>query len=263
MPDGIDERKIDEEGTHYDKFVDEGYLEFVGDGTKEKMEVIEPTPEWFNPPYEVTGEPGTESFEVTPTTNLVAENKEPPKATGNDLYFMLRFKSDQALKRIQDYAKEAMDAPGIKWEDPEEFHITLVYVENLTRAMAAELSTLVDTTKPVDLAIDGFGAFSVENGDDSNVLYLEAVKTPELDSLQRNLYTLIIREFPEAKVSFYSEPDGWMPHITLAYGEQPFDFMKLPEVGGVAIGGQQVEAAIDYKTIAVSVSKAEVSDDQT
>lgn len=168
----------------------------------------------------------------------------------NDLFFMLKLGDIPTIKRWQDHAKEALQGNNIEWNDSDNFHVTLVFVPDISASETLHLTMGVDVAHKVPLIIDGFGTFSTERGDESNTLYLSVKKTPELAVIQANLYSFVTSE--GMATSPFSIPEDWIPHITLASSEKPFDEAAFPNVGGMAVGAEAIEASVDFEAIAIS-----------
>lgn len=162
-----------------------------------------------------------------------------------DLFFLLKFSSLDTMKRIQDLVKESLadNSQEIVWEEPDNFHVTLVFVPEISNLDSMRLSTLIDMSKPVDVQVDGFGTF--DNG--SHTLFLNVSKTPELVNLQQDLANLMVREGFE--LSPFSVPEDWKSHITIATSDEPFDMDELPEFGGLGLAGETIEASVNFQVL--------------
>lgn len=159
-------------------------------------------------------------------------------------YVIIPFFNNEKLTALQDYLKQRF-AGGksyeyIQWQDPATFHVTLCYHSDIEDA---ELEQAV---------IKGFQQFEItahrenHNGidvfftEDGRALYANIAESEELRALQAAVYAA----FPEIGLSTFSNPDEWIPHITMAY--LPDDFEIPPS---------------DYDPIPLSVSEVSYNRD--
>lgn len=178
------------------------------------------------------------SMAETPLDNLFKADI----INNDNMYIMQFFDDSSVLKTFQDYLKEQQNYPWIQWEDPSEFHVTLLAVLNPDPKSVASIISLLDECIPVTITFDGVGVFANE---DTNVLFLNVKRTPELVILQSKLYDLV-RAHVET-VSPLTTPSEWQPHITLAYSEEPFDeeALKSLPIGGMSIS--ECDTVVSYK----------------
>jgi 2'-5' RNA ligase/phage portal protein BeeE len=119
-----------------------------------------------------------------------------------------------SVKAVQDLLRiKVGGAEPVRWTPAHQFHVTLAY------------ASLVDETPfraVYDLVKDDLTALVVKAGpvdvfeqDDQNVLILKVQATDALKAFQRQVVEAF--EAQGVKLSDYSQPDDWNPHITLAY----------------------------------------------
>lgn len=98
---------------------------------------------------------------------------------------------------------------GINWEEPKDFHITLVY---LTENSSLDFNPLADIDmSQFNIEIDGITTFECE--DEEYAIVLTIKPNESLKALQSQIYQKLY-DYP---ISEYSVPLNWNPHITLGY----------------------------------------------
>jgi len=137
-----------------------------------------------------------------------------------DLYYLLKFKNTEVVQRLGSFLREKLYQPGAgqRWEEPEDWHITLLYVSSEDADSIAALAANSALLELPDLRVietDGVGQFDTKN--DGYALFLNVKKTPELDRVH-----CLLRAYAQGHLIKVSAPSDWIPHITLAYASQPF-----------------------------------------
>jgi 2'-5' RNA ligase len=131
------------------------------------------------------------------------------KALEEAVYVYIDLAAREELISIQQQLKESIQGvEGIEWQDPDTFHITLVYVKDIS----PEGLDRVALPDPTALNIRA-GSLSLFNNPTSRALVLAVDHTPELDALQKEIY----ESFNGFERSDFSRPEVYQPHITLAY----------------------------------------------
>lgn len=101
--------------------------------------------------------------------------------------------------------------PGARWVPPENYHITLRFVGEMTEpdaeAIAASLDMLAHPPVTVRIAGLSFGGDSHR----ARTLWAEVERTPELAELQKRVESLIV-----ASEACAPETRRYRPHVTLA-----------------------------------------------
>jgi len=138
-----------------------------------------------------------------------------------DLYYLLKFKNTEVVQRLGSFLREKLYQPGAgqRWEEPEDWHITLLYVSSEDADSIAALAANSALLELPDLRVietDGVGQFDTKN--DGYALFLNVKETPELDRLQG----LLLAYARGHLVDISTLSANWIPHITLAYASQPF-----------------------------------------
>jgi len=98
---------------------------------------------------------------------------------------------------------------GVRWVEPDDFHITLRFLGDIPEDMAADaddaLAALPFT--PLEIEIEGVGAFG---GAKPHALYANVKSNPELTLLQSR------HESAMRRIGLAPETRNYMPHVTLA-----------------------------------------------
>lgn len=92
-------------------------------------------------------------------------------------------------------------------------HLTYCMAPDERGELGDELEKIVSRTRPFTVRTEYLGCFS----DAHPVLFVGVVKTPELADFHRTLWNEFCA-FQDERMSLY-DPNHWIPHITLAFGE--------------------------------------------
>lgn len=146
--------------------------------------------------------------------------------------------------------KLAKVAPGVKWVEPENLHLTLKFLgevrENETYAVCQAISRAVESIDSFDIQLCGAGAFpklerprtlwvGVDDGADQLVA----------------LYTAI--DDAMADMGFARDPKRFLPHLTLGRVKQPGPWLEevsrmVTENAELEIGMASVEEVVLYSS---------------
>jgi 2'-5' RNA ligase len=179
---------------------------------------------------------------------------EPQKGAAS-LCVMLSLANNPDLIDLQKRLKAMYPDPAIRWNDPSEFHITLVYVPAVDDE---QISAVVDALP--DLSADGLslklGQLTCFDNVGEHALHFRITRNSALMDLQAALYDAC--DINGLQTSGYSIPERYTPHITMGY---------LPEkIGRITFHGKvtvtpssmtcSVERGGEYETV-YPVSEAE------
>jgi HK97 family phage portal protein len=132
----------------------------------------------------------------------------------NPAYAYVALGARDELVAIQNQLKQALSGfDGIHWEDPETFHVTLVYAPNISdEELESSAIGSIDGFKIAQnpLEISKLGIFKTPDG---QALHLVVEPNLSLESMQAWIHD----EFGDVELSKYSNPDGYNPHITMGY----------------------------------------------
>lgn len=121
---------------------------------------------------------------------------------------------DPDLISLQARVRAMYVGDAVTWHDPAEFHVTLLYAAHVTDA---EAGPLVESLKALDvsglrLALGSLRSFDALG---EHALHLRIRRNAALLELQASVYDVF--EQAGVRVSAYSRPDAYVPHITLGY----------------------------------------------
>ena len=143
------------------------------------------------------------------------------------LFFALRFPQEtvQAICQVQQRLRNY--APNARYPGPENLHLTLAFLGEVTPGHLADTQEALDSLRPVPmtLCLSQVGSFSQRGG---ALWWLGPETCPKLFALQEEL------AFQLRRRGFSIEPKTFLPHITLARkvafpGERPTEEVLLPK----------------------------------
>ncbi len=107
-------------------------------------------------------------------------------------------------------AKLANGMPGARWVDPENMHITLRFIGEVSQADADDINQELSRTlaKPVTYNITGMDTFG--QGRKAHALYAGVTLSPEMELLQTRVEGAVVRAGQPR------ETRKFKPHVTLA-----------------------------------------------
>jgi len=124
--------------------------------------------------------------------------------------FLLSLENDPVITGLQNSLKR--EYPYINWQEPETFHITLVFAKEVVDVdHIGEI--MPDQINPIALSLGPLDHF--EDHGDGIPLILQVEPSPALIALQAELYTSLLGMGLD--LSEYSIPSNYHPHITLGY----------------------------------------------
>lgn len=100
--------------------------------------------------------------------------------------------------------------PGARWVDGDNFHLTLRFVGEVDRHLAADLETALETLAfaPFELRLSGVGHF--EGKQRAKAIWAGLTASPALDELQHRV------EMACRRAGLAPETRKFVPHVTLA-----------------------------------------------
>ena len=119
-----------------------------------------------------------------------------------------------ALRPPEDVAERLLDTmegiSGARWQDADNLHITLRFIGEVDRHVAADVETALEglTFPPFALAISGVGHF--EGNRRAKAIWARVAPNPHLDELQMRV------ELACRRAGLRPETRKFVPHITLA-----------------------------------------------
>jgi 2'-5' RNA ligase len=100
--------------------------------------------------------------------------------------------------------------PGARWQDDDQLHITLRFIGEVDRPVAEDVAAALGTihAPPLDLAIDGVGAFDTRGR--VNALWAGVRPREAIAALHKKIDAALVR------AGLVPERRAYLPHITLA-----------------------------------------------
>jgi HK97 family phage portal protein len=160
---------------------------------------------------------------------------DPTKDAGLPLFVGLSLANNDNLISLQRRLKELYPDADVKWNTPDDFHVTLFYAEMADDFSARDFAEALEEL-PIptfDLRIGQLNSFDKLG---EHALHLRVRHDAALKSYQTAVYQLA-QEF-DITCSPYSNPAQWIPHITMGYlpsraGRTTFDSKLTVEPVGV------------------------------
>ncbi|MEI7711277.1 MAG: RNA 2',3'-cyclic phosphodiesterase [Rhodospirillales bacterium] len=111
---------------------------------------------------------------------------------------------------------------GARWVPPENYHLTLRFIGEVSPPVAEEIDLALATLRGKRLAVTLAGVGTFSKGGRANTLYVGVDRNPRLEHLQNKIETALQR------VGLEPERRRFQPHVTLARLDNAPEF-KLVE----------------------------------
>lgn len=164
----------------------------------------------------------------------LAVNAAPPAlpAPGSkDACLMLKIGADPDLIALQTRLKQLLAGLEVKWNAPDEFHVTLIDAPSAADTQIEQLKAALDSLSwPDDMALKVGSLRSFDNVGE-HAVHFRVSKTSDLAELQESAYEL----FAEVGIgmSQHHQPAAFKPHITMGYAPQAFPRTRFD--GGIRV----------------------------
>lgn len=129
--------------------------------------------------------------------------------------------------------------PEGDWTPDDQFHMTMVSL--LDEAQHPKLPAL--DAEPLEIKVTGLSLWETTKDDYAVVFDVEP--SPEMEDLQKTLY----EHYKDFDRSGYSDPENWIPHITLGYMPTAPDPMPDLDFDPFVIEGKRIELVQKKTTI--------------
>jgi HK97 family phage portal protein len=144
----------------------------------------------------------------------------PEARAGQSVTAMLMLSRDPDLVALQHRLRALYADQSVQWSDPEDFHITLVYIPDATPEQAAAFAdamtslddSILRAAAGMRLTVGSLTAFDSVG---EYALHFRIRRNQQLIDFQRALYD--IAAGLGVGLSSYSAPDAYIPHITMGY----------------------------------------------
>lgn len=192
--------------------------------------------------------------------------------TGTSLCIMLDLANHPDLIGLQARLKELYTGQAIEWNDPADFHTTVLYAPVVSEAQAAQVQAGLVALEVPALTL-GVGSLNTFDNLGNYALHFRIKQNADLIDFQESVYDLCIAA--GVPVSVYSNPASFKPHITMGYASvkprnvtfaskiavQPTSlFMTLGD-GANVVWRSDVHAGVDAPLDAVP-TETPIPDDQ-
>lgn len=164
------------------------------------------------------------------TAEGVPQLPAPETKSGLPLFISLSLASHPDLIALQNRTRELLNDPAIRWTEPADFHITLLYAPSVEESAVQILLPALDVidVPELTLAVGSLRAFDALG---EHALHFRVKQNADLRELQSELYALATEQGIET--SAYSLPERYIPHITIGYAQNKIHV--TPFGGGIAV----------------------------
>jgi phage portal protein BeeE/2'-5' RNA ligase len=170
---------------------------------------VTPTPLSLNMPGQITA-PAMPALPASPDVPLLPE----PQKGAASLCVMLSLANNPDLIDLQKRLKVMYPDPSIKWNDPSDFHITMLYAPAIDDMQIDELVGVLPETSVDGLSLK-VGQLNCFDNVGEHALHFRIARNSALMDAQASLYDTC--EAMGLQVSGYSRPGQYTPHITMGY----------------------------------------------
>lgn len=130
-----------------------------------------------------------------------------------NLYVTMWFGANPKLQDAQQFVRDRIGENSVDYQSEDTFHITLVFAQDADEERTAlALSLLPETVRRFNVSTSGISIFDNE---DASVIKLDVNTDDALVNLQQKLAASFMSQ--GIRLSPYSDPGSYNPHITLAY----------------------------------------------
>ena len=133
--------------------------------------------------------------------------KDPGRPVTRRVFVGIRVPADLA-GLLADFGRaNFLHAPGVRWSDPNDLHITLKFLGGVQAAVLEDVRNRLAEirTRPFKVSLAGAGFFEA-----AGILFAEVLRTAELHSLQESVERSMIGS------GFARDERPYRPHITVA-----------------------------------------------
>lgn len=152
---------------------------------------------------------------------LIINSKRSGNTPTNSCAVLISFEENPQIKSIQTLLQnQPLGDAAVEWTPCDEYHITLIYADNLRVPTEQSLYSILAQMPPLELTVGKLTLFD-KQPDGSRPLVLLMAENDGLKTLrdfQRQVYEAVLATQPDdAALSDYSAPANYTPHITLGY----------------------------------------------
>jgi phage portal protein BeeE/2'-5' RNA ligase len=170
---------------------------------------------------------------------LPAEQPEPQKGAAS-LCVMLSLANNPDLIDLQKRLKVMYPDPSIKWNDPSDFHITMLYAPAIDDMQIDELVNVLPETSIEGLSLK-VGSLHCFDNVGEHALHFRIARNSTLLDAQASLYDTC--EAIGLQTSGYSRPGQYTPHITMGY--MPEKIGRITFHGKISVTPDKVICSVE------------------
>jgi HK97 family phage portal protein len=138
----------------------------------------------------------------------------PGRAGDTSLCAMLTFPHHPDLIGLQQRLQVTFNEQAVRWLDPSEFHMTLLFAPDANSYQAQQMVRALETFDLPDLSLR-VGSLHSFDSVGEHALHFRIRLNEDLLDLQETLYELALAQ--TVGVSAYSVPNAYTPHVTMGY----------------------------------------------
>jgi HK97 family phage portal protein len=129
---------------------------------------------------------------------------------------MLKLGAQPDLLALQNRVKQLLAGDEVTWNEPDTFHITLVYAPAVTDEQMAALTAALETVELPELSLR-VGSLRTFDNLGEYAVHFQIRRNAGLLDFQETLYGVF--ESVGIPLSAYSKPEAYKPHITVGYAK--------------------------------------------
>lgn len=160
---------------------------------------------------------------------------EADKAVGKPTCIMLKLGANPDLLALQSRVKEMYADSPVRWNTPDDFHVTLLYAPNATPEQVKALTVALQAVDPSAMQL-GVGSLRTFDNVGEHAVHFRISRNNDLLDLQETIYDAAVGA--GVAVSSYSVPAAYTPHVTMGYAEnkpRPVTFQSKLKVSPTAL----------------------------
>lgn len=186
---------------------------------------------------------------VTPTAALPApapeKAVEPTAQVGmKDAWLGLTLPNHPDLIPLQARAKQLIGEGQCEWNDPADFHVTLLYIPAISEDEATALLEAMNEVDVPEMALR-VGSLGVFDNVGEHAVHFKIRQNADLKDLQETLYDICVGLGLRMR-SFY-QPSQYQPHVTMGYAAQPLK--RVVYTGKTAVQPSEMHLGIGDEVV--------------
>lgn len=165
---------------------------------------------------------------------------EPTAQAGmKDAWFGLTLPNHPDLIPLQNRVKQIIGEGQCEWNDPADFHVTLLHIPAIGEAEAAALMEAMNEVDVPEMALR-VGSLGVFDDVGQHAVHFKIRQNADLKDLQETLYDIC--EGLGLRMRSFYQPSLYNPHITMGYAAQPLK--RVVYTGKTAVQPSEMQLSI-------------------